>query len=146
MFISVSNNLPTTSYVKMIDIWLLSSLMLPFVQVILHTYMDSLRYDYDRDHHGSKLKIDNTYVGNLSLTTFDFFLHFFSSGNDLVSKNKKNEVEAKKAWYLISQTSNEKRLKFCKKLATVYVPLGFLLFLISWWAMGMKNYYYPNID
>ena len=65
MFISVSNNLPTTSYVKMIDIWLLSSLMLPFVEVILHTYMDSLRHDYDREvnHHGSKMKIDNKIEG-----------------------------------------------------------------------------------
>ena len=38
MFISVSNALPQTSYVKMIDIWLLGNLILPFLEVILHTY------------------------------------------------------------------------------------------------------------
>ena len=61
MFISVSNNLPTTSYVKMIDIWLLGSLVLPFVEVILHTYMDLLRSDYDREinHHGKTTKVGN---------------------------------------------------------------------------------------
>ena len=43
MFISVSNNLPKTSYVKMIDIWLIFNLLLPFIEVLVHTYMDSLR-------------------------------------------------------------------------------------------------------
>ena len=43
MFLSVSDSLPPTSYVKMIEIWLLFSLMIPFLEVMLHTYMDSLR-------------------------------------------------------------------------------------------------------
>ena len=38
MFISVSNALPETSYVKMIDLWLLFNLILPFSEVLLHTY------------------------------------------------------------------------------------------------------------
>ena len=45
MFINVSNNLPKTSYVKMIDIWLIFNLLLPFIEVLVHTYMDSLRSD-----------------------------------------------------------------------------------------------------
>ena len=32
-FIGVANSLPTTSYVKMIDIWLLFNLVVPFVEV-----------------------------------------------------------------------------------------------------------------
>ena len=32
-FISVSNSLPMTSYVKMIDIWLIFNLIIPFVEV-----------------------------------------------------------------------------------------------------------------
>jgi len=43
MFISVSNNLPKTSYMKMIDVWLLFNLLYPFVIVLIHTRMDSLR-------------------------------------------------------------------------------------------------------
>ena len=38
MFISVSNSLPKTSYVKMVDIWLIFNLVLPFVEVLIHTY------------------------------------------------------------------------------------------------------------
>ena len=36
-FISVSNALPKTSYVKMVDIFLLASLTVPFVEVRLFT-------------------------------------------------------------------------------------------------------------
>ena len=47
IFIDVSNNLPKTSYMKMIDIWLLFSLLLPFTVVLTHTYMDTLRPQED---------------------------------------------------------------------------------------------------
>ena len=33
MFISVSENLPKTSYIKMVDIWLIFNLMIPFFEV-----------------------------------------------------------------------------------------------------------------
>ena len=38
MFINVSNQLPKTSYIKMMDIWLIFNLILPFTEVLLHTY------------------------------------------------------------------------------------------------------------
>ena len=71
MFINVSNNLPKTSYVKMIDIWLIFNLLLPFIEVLVHTYMDTLRWrvvlkqntlnrnDEDREinHHGRPVDV-----------------------------------------------------------------------------------------
>ena len=72
MFINVSNNLPKTSYMKMIDVWLLFNLLLPFLVVLIHTYMDTLRSDEDREinHHGKAIQInevsnDNEQVGSL---------------------------------------------------------------------------------
>ena len=47
MFINVSNNLPKTSYMKMMDVWLLGNLMYPFIVVLMHTYMDTLRNNDD---------------------------------------------------------------------------------------------------
>ena len=38
MFMSISSSLPKTSYIKMIDIWLIFNLTVPFVEVLLHTY------------------------------------------------------------------------------------------------------------
>ena len=54
MFIAVSDRLPQTSYIKMVDVWLIFNLMLPFIQVILQTYIDTLRDDHGRavNHHG----------------------------------------------------------------------------------------------
>ena len=43
LFINVSNSLPPTSYLKMIDVYLIFSLLIPFLEVLLHTLMDSLR-------------------------------------------------------------------------------------------------------
>ena len=64
MFISVSNNLPNTAYVKMIDIWLIFNLLMPFILVLLHTYMDSLRTESSDEgdgrtinHHGKAVKV-----------------------------------------------------------------------------------------
>ena len=59
MFINVSNSLPKTSYMKMVDAWLLFNLLYPFIVVLLHTYMDTLRNDEEREinHHGKTITI-----------------------------------------------------------------------------------------
>ena len=59
LFISVSQSLPPTAYVKMIDIWLIFTQMIPFMEVLLHTWMDSHRVSADRDinHHGKTLNV-----------------------------------------------------------------------------------------
>ena len=59
MFINVSNNLPKTSYVKMIDIWLIFNLLLPFIEVLIHSYMDTLRYN---SQVGSSLQVATFYT------------------------------------------------------------------------------------
>ena len=38
MFVGVSQSLPKTSYIKMVDIWLVFNLLIPFVEVLIHTY------------------------------------------------------------------------------------------------------------
>ena len=75
MFINVSNSLPKTSYMKMVDAWLLFNLFYPFIVVLLHTYMDTLRKDEDKEkdnheenHHvdiGRTIKVGR---GRLSIT------------------------------------------------------------------------------
>ena len=40
---TVSASLPLTSYMKMVEVWLIFNLFIPFLEVLLHTYMDSLR-------------------------------------------------------------------------------------------------------
>ena len=46
---------------KMIDVWLLFNLLYPFIIVLLHTYMDTLRNDEEREinHHGRTITIND---------------------------------------------------------------------------------------
>ena len=79
MFINVSNNLPKTSYMKMVDIWLLFNLIYPFSVVLIHTYMDTLRNDemnissdgIDKDARAQKLdlaqKMSRVYIPGILL-------------------------------------------------------------------------------
>ena len=62
LFISVSGSLPTTSYVKMVDVWLIFALMIPFIEVLLATWMDTCRVDADREinHHGTAIEVGNS--------------------------------------------------------------------------------------
>ena len=59
MFINISNNLPKTSYMKMVDIWLLFNLFYPFVVVLLHTYMDTLRSDHEDEINDEEIVTNN---------------------------------------------------------------------------------------
>ena len=42
IFFSVNSNLPHTAYIKMIDCWLIFSLLKPFVDIIVQTYIQTL--------------------------------------------------------------------------------------------------------
>ena len=48
LFIGISNSLPNTAYVKLIDLWLIGHLLIPFFEVILHTIIDLLRTEVAR--------------------------------------------------------------------------------------------------
>ena len=62
LFISVSGSLPPTAYVKMIDVWLIFSQLIPFTEVLLHTFMDCMREESDREinHHGQSINVGTT--------------------------------------------------------------------------------------
>ena len=72
MFINVSNSLPKTSYMKMVDAWLLFNLLYPFIVVLIHTYMDTLRNDDDREinHHGKTITIGEELKGGTLSSEF----------------------------------------------------------------------------
>ena len=46
LFISISDALPRTSYVKLVDIWLITNLLIPFFEIILQSLMNAWYMDY----------------------------------------------------------------------------------------------------
>ena len=47
LFISISDALPRTAYVKMIDLWLIFNLLVPFVEIILISFANMVYNDDD---------------------------------------------------------------------------------------------------
>ena len=55
--------MPPTAYIKMIDIWLLFSLLKPFVDIIVQTYIETLR-DHPDESKGEEDELKkNAWVG-----------------------------------------------------------------------------------
>ena len=57
LFVSVSQALPKTSYLKMIDIWMIFCQILPFIEIIFHTLVEYIVKgepgpDYKEYRHG----------------------------------------------------------------------------------------------
>ena len=146
MFINVSNNLPKTSYIKMMDIWLIFNLLLPFMEVLLHTYIDYLRNDDDREinHHGSSVKPEKEdsiiepniiNVQSEKKSRMDI---------DLISRNEETQVSALKNHYEQLEKEkitkkNERRIRLCMKFAHFYNPIAALTFVAVYWILGLKE-------
>ena len=61
LFISVSGSLPKTAYIKLVDVWLIFSQLVPWVEVLLHTAIDMLREEdgegREVNHHGRSITV-----------------------------------------------------------------------------------------
>ena len=73
-FINISMSLPKTSYIKMVDVWLLFTLLIPFLEVVKHvlpkvlnfqvllqTYIEHMRSKIEDEkeinHHGKRVVV-----------------------------------------------------------------------------------------
>ena len=96
----MSDNLPNTSYIKMVDTWMIFNLVLPFIEVILHTYTDLLREEEEEEdprqmnHHGKIIDVDSDKDGPKSKSKL-----IRVAPKDLVSVNEKLQQSAMKSYY-----------------------------------------------
>ena len=92
LFISVSGKLPPTAYVKMIDIWLIFSQMVPFTEVLLHTFMECMRGETERETNkqgeSGNAALGEEYGNNKKL----FVVTSTFEGNNGVTINKENTL------------------------------------------------------
>merc|ERR1712117_320615 len=63
LFISISDALPRTSYVKAVDFWLITNLMIPFFEMILQSLVNVLQTD---DDFGNEVMSYSSPVGTTS--------------------------------------------------------------------------------
>jgi len=125
LFISVSASLPPTAYIKMIDVWLIFNLLKPFIDIIVQTYIESLREADGKEEDEKKEKM--AWVDEESPV----------KQNYLRSKDEKNQQKAMTSFYAKAAKKNEKKIRICKMFARTIYPMFCIIFVVLFWATGM---------
>ena len=144
LFISVSQSLPQTAYVKAVDVWLIFSMFVPFVEVLVHTWIDMMRTEGEEgrevNHHGKTITVggdQDTMVEDLESEKKLFtdrksadildkkqdaeaagIVSKWKATANMVQVDEKKMVKARKDFYDNAVSKHEtmvKRLKFVSK-------------------------------
>ena len=123
LFLSVSNSLPKTAYIKMMDIWLIFNLFIPFAEVLLHTYINTY-YDGDAVNHHGQTRVVQVQEAP-------------KSGK--VNAIGPIDVVDEKVTDRIRMPKQGKKV-VAEKVVTWGIPLVFILFCIGYFSVGAYMY------
>merc|ERR1711862_682536 len=137
----------------MMDIWLIFNLLVPFVEICLHTYMDILRTEEEREinHHGRPVKVsgddddETTDQHNQVSPMPPVSVNEAGLGGSikLISTNEKIQQKALQDHYeriaMKRKLKCEKKLALCKKFAIYYNPIIALTFIGLYWGIGLRH-------
>ena len=147
LFISVSDSLPKTSYVKMIDIWLITVLCVPFFEVLLHTVIDAMREDDKKPGEVPGPAMDSArnpdvHIGSkvVPLPSVGAMTPDGRRAPSLIARNEKDEVEARRAYYkraMSKAAKNANILRALKLLLRRGLPTVFVLFIAVYGTAGV---------
>merc|ERR1712142_774482 len=122
----VNQSLPATSYIKMIDIWLIFNLIVPFVYMIIHTYMDTLRAESS----------DNSTTSNHSS------LHEREIGPSVIIKTDSMEhTNTHNKWGMMEEATDKegKLLRICQLVANIFIPIIAIIFILAFFITGLVH-------
>jgi len=155
LFISVSGSLPQTAYIKMVDVWLIFAQAVPWVEVLLHTWIDTSRTEGEGgreiNNHGKSITVggkddkeiymstDNGQSFTPALTP-DVPESNLSKNMERVQVDEKKLVKARKDFYdhATFHAPTVDRLIFITK---VIVPVSLIIFSLLYWGFGLFHYY-----
>ena len=135
MFVGISAKLPETSYIKMIDLWLILSLLKPFLDIIIQTYIESVREDLEI----KQKNFDRVSVMHVSTSPHaKQMMYFFKNSYYLGLKNIfcRADTLEKKA----DEKSLKKKMKHCDRIAKIICPFISLVFASLFWIIGLVYY------
>ena len=137
MYVGVSDTLPKTAYIKMLDIWFIFCMMIPFMEVILQTYIEHLRTivstDIEINHHGRTRKV-NSNPPLIQVKERNGTVSPIST----IGEDHDNIVEHKA---LTSQQKREMRLKSAIWTTQYALPLVAVLFATAYFVIGLSFIY-----
>merc|ERR1719397_40295 len=149
MFVSVCNDLHRTSYIKMVDIWLVFNLFIPFLEVLLHTYKDNLQVeDREVNHHGSAVKVEDfdkkrlekdpaklvdmesVEVNQRNVESVEINKRNVRLVDEVFSADEEVQTKALKSYYEEARLSEEKKLEVVEFVAKVVNPIIIVAFVL----------------
>ena len=113
-FLGLSQSLPVTSYIKMIDIWMLFTMTIPFIEVVLHTTDEVFK---------------NTKTSQIVPATIVDVLEVKSGEEDEEAKEKEEK------------TNNIMKLTLSKVMGKLKLPILCLVFTVIFWTVGIIHAY-----
>jgi hypothetical protein len=138
LFLNISGSLPKTSYIKMIEVWLVVNLMVPFAEVLCHTYMDKLRTDEEREinHHGDVVRIKS-----------GKWVEPSARGQRTVSPSQikvkplpGSDKDGTDAEVMDIEQKYERKIQVAYFIASKILPICFILFAIGYFIYGFAQY------
>ena len=122
--------LPPTSYVRMVDIWLICAQIIPFIEVILLTAMEHFNDPSVVNHHGQARKLNTQpQVNGASPTLF--------GGADKGSNGNKIKWLKITGRTVLIQSKNSIFLFSERKI----VPATLIGFSIVYWSIGFSSHF-----
>ena len=107
-FLGLSQGLPVTSYIKMIDIWMLFTMTVPFLEVVLHTTNEVFKRP-NTINFGLDKRVDVVRV-----------------------KSAKDQEEEE-----MPEMSNSKNSTIVRLTGRLLLPIGSLIFTVNFWVVGL---------
>ena len=144
----------------MIDIWLIFNLCLPFIEVLLHTYIEMVSTEDTREinHHGAALTVEDDWKKEdqgKSMKAIPNNTVKVTHADNYMKKDKE-ETNAR-SWMgeeqhlsglnkTIDQVkrNNNKKLKMAKQLTFYFIPIMALSFVVGYWTIGLIKNKYPH--
>ena len=111
---------------------------------MLHTFMDSLREDGNRqvNHHGQTISMEN---GNVKKNRVSSVMGGAPTYEDMTQRDEKELVEARRAFYDQAVTQRVDYLKLGEFAAKKGIPIVIFTFSILYWTYGLFYYFNPAV-
>ena len=112
----------------MIEVWMMFTLIVPFCEVVLHTFIDMFRVDENKEvfHNIESICMEDRVV---------------PFNDDVAIGDGKEEIDAKNTFNQNVKTKQARRLNLIKSIARVYMPIFQLVFIAVYWYQGIVHYY-----
>ena len=109
---------------------------------MLHTFMDSLREDGNRqiNHHGQTISMENGNIKKNKVSSAEVPTY-----EDMTQRDEKELVDARRAFYDQAINQRPDYLKLGEFAAKKGIPIVIITFSILYWTYGLFYYFNPAV-